>query len=214
MVTKTYDRQTAKFLAVLGENMPEVSSDIMQEWIENPKALQAVLRNVLCSVDMTATLQTQLSAWRSLKIGTHKSMQNLLRALVGNGVRISDRAINMFKKVPVAREATEIELVKLSVDQFGFPQGATREQIYERALGLGLDFIPAEAGPQLRLQYNGQPMGEWLFMGMEPIVDGAGIPRVFYVERDVDGAWLDTDSGESHRFWYSGYQWVFGRRRS
>jgi hypothetical protein len=43
MITKTYDHQTAKFLAVVGENMPEISSDVMQKWIENPKALQKVL---------------------------------------------------------------------------------------------------------------------------------------------------------------------------
>lgn len=44
---KTYDRQTATFLAVVGQNMPELSGDVMQEWIENPKALQKALR-VLC----------------------------------------------------------------------------------------------------------------------------------------------------------------------
>lgn len=35
---KTYDRQTATFLAVVGQNMPELSGDVMQGWIENPKA--------------------------------------------------------------------------------------------------------------------------------------------------------------------------------
>lgn len=42
---KTYSKQTAKFLAVVAENMPEISSERMQELIENPKALQKVLRD-------------------------------------------------------------------------------------------------------------------------------------------------------------------------
>jgi hypothetical protein len=45
---KTYDRQTAKFLAVMAENIPEISGERMQGWIENPKALQIALRGALC----------------------------------------------------------------------------------------------------------------------------------------------------------------------
>ena len=48
MAQKTYDRHTAKFLAVIGENMPEIQSDIMQGWIENSKTLQRVLRDAFC----------------------------------------------------------------------------------------------------------------------------------------------------------------------
>lgn len=48
MLQMTYDRHTAKFLAVIGENMPSLQSDTMQGWIENPKALQKVLRDAFC----------------------------------------------------------------------------------------------------------------------------------------------------------------------
>ncbi len=48
MSQKTYDRQTAKFLAIVGENMPELSGDVMQGWIENPKSLQKALKDSLC----------------------------------------------------------------------------------------------------------------------------------------------------------------------
>ncbi len=43
MSTKTYDRQTGKFLARVAENMPEMSGEVMQGWIDNPKALQNFL---------------------------------------------------------------------------------------------------------------------------------------------------------------------------
>ena len=43
MTTKTYDRQTGKFLARVAENIPEMSADVMQGWIENPHGLQKFL---------------------------------------------------------------------------------------------------------------------------------------------------------------------------
>jgi len=46
--TKVYDRQTAKFISVVIENMPRISSDLMQGWIENSKAVQKVLQNAFC----------------------------------------------------------------------------------------------------------------------------------------------------------------------
>ena len=46
MPAKTYDRQTAKFLAVVGENMPEISDDVMEGWIQNPGSLQKFLKGL------------------------------------------------------------------------------------------------------------------------------------------------------------------------
>ncbi|MFC1623604.1 hypothetical protein ACFL05_00595 [Patescibacteria group bacterium] len=46
---KTYDRQTASFLAAVATCMPrDLSGDVMQCWIENPTALQKVLAEALC----------------------------------------------------------------------------------------------------------------------------------------------------------------------
>ncbi len=44
----TYDRQTAKFIATLIQNIPDMPGDVMQGWIENPKALQKALGETLC----------------------------------------------------------------------------------------------------------------------------------------------------------------------
>ena len=44
----TYDRQTATFIATLCQNIPDMSGDVMQGWIENSKGLQKVLRETLC----------------------------------------------------------------------------------------------------------------------------------------------------------------------
>lgn len=43
MSTKTFDSQTARFLATVATCMPPLSSDVMQGWIDNPKALKKTL---------------------------------------------------------------------------------------------------------------------------------------------------------------------------
>lgn len=56
MTAKTYDKQTAKFLAVVGENMPELSGDVMQGWIQNPKAVQKVLERAFCPPEISTVV--------------------------------------------------------------------------------------------------------------------------------------------------------------
>ncbi len=56
MTAKTYDRQTGKFLAKVAENMPEMSDQIMQGWIENPKALQRFLEGLCPPDEVTANI--------------------------------------------------------------------------------------------------------------------------------------------------------------
>lgn len=47
------DKQTAKLIGRIAENLPEMDGDIMQGWIDNPKGLQKFLRG-LCPPEATA----------------------------------------------------------------------------------------------------------------------------------------------------------------
>ena len=209
---KTYDRQTATFLAVVGQNMPEISGDVMQGWIENPRALQNALRTALCPPETAATPR-EFKTWKTVKIGTQKSVKDLSKALTNNGFRISDWAADILKRTPLAETEMEIELVLVSVADLGFTKTTRRDAIYNRAKELGLDLIPAEVGPQLRLTYSDQPMGEWILMGMEPIADSVGNLSVFDVARLEDGQWLDAYYGYPVNEWNPDNRWVFARRK-
>ena len=210
---KTYDRQTASFLAVVGQNMPEISGDVMQGWIENPKALQKALRTALCPPETTAIMPREFATWKTIKIGTQKSVKDLTKALTVNGFRISEWAGDILKKITLANAETEIELVLVSVADLGFTKATRRDAIYDRAKELGLDLVPAEAGPQLRLQYTDQPLNEWMVMAMEPIADSDGNLRVFDVARIGGGWWLDGSLGNPGSVWSPDYRWVFARRK-
>jgi hypothetical protein len=48
--------QAHKFAAVILQNLPEVTEDVMQGWIENPKALQKLLAGLVPSDNGSATI--------------------------------------------------------------------------------------------------------------------------------------------------------------
>jgi len=112
------------------------------------------------------------------------------------------------------KKETNLKLVILSVADMGFKQGATTREIYARAKELGLELASAEAGPELRLQYDEQPKGDYVLIGMESIADRDGRPRVFSVHRDDDGgAWLHGNSGPPDDWWTPGNRWAFVSRK-
>jgi len=198
-------RQLKKFIAMVLECLPELDSQTMQGWIENPKSLRKRLTEALQPI-------LRFEVWKTIEIGT--GLQNadaFCYALKDNGCRISDWAKDIMKKpaFAVSPEKVELNLVKVSVVELGFSSDATREEIYERAISMGLKLVPVEAGPQLRLQYPEQPYGEWLFMAMEPIKDSDGALGVFDVKRGDDALWLGTRDDYPDRVWDSGCVFVF-----
>ncbi|TSC83207.1 MAG: hypothetical protein G01um101419_173 [Parcubacteria group bacterium Gr01-1014_19] len=151
--------------------------------------------------------------WKTLKLGTHPSAEALRKAIVAKKNKISDWGNDILKRISVSPKETEIDLVKLTVAQLGLTSGGTREQIYAKAKEPGLETCPAEVGPQLRLQYQDQPYGEWILVGMEPIAGSDGLPRVFGVGLSSGVRWLNAYDGYADDFWFPEDVWVFGRRK-
>jgi hypothetical protein len=63
----------------------------------------------------------------------------------------------------------DVDLVVVSAAEPGTPTETSLADVYARAQERGLALAPAEVGPQLRLQYFDQPIGEFLHVGMNPI---------------------------------------------
>jgi hypothetical protein len=142
-----------------------------------------------------------------------KNAEKLEQELNEKGNRIDDWAKKMMesKDFMPAKKAEKLDLVVLSVANLGFSSGATRQQIYDKAQELGLEIVPAEVGPQLRLQYEDQPMGEYLLVGSEPLAVSGNL-NVFDVYHYDNGRWLDHNSGHPDLHWNSNYRWVFARK--
>ena len=172
------------------------------------------VRRFLAGELVVKETERQLKVWKTIKLGTgFRTADDFRKALKGNGFNIGDWANDILGKPAfmVATEETEVDLVKVTVAELGFKKGARRNQIYERARDLGLELCPPEVGPQLRLQYQDQPNGEWILVAMEPIVDSDGAPFVFSVVRHASELWLDSRWRYPYYFWSAASQWVFCR---
>ncbi len=157
-------------------------------------------------------LTSWITIWKTIQLGTGlKDANAFLEALDSNGCKASNWGKKILGKPAfrVAKKKTEVDLVNLSVAELGFKDGATINDIYERAISLGLQLCPNEVGPQLRLQYRDQPKGEWVLVAMEPIADSDGSLSIFDVERDGGDLWLGAHDGSPDRFYGSYRRFVF-----
>ena len=146
--------------------------------------------------------------WKTIEIGG-QSLSQIQKEIKKNKIQVSRYANDIFKKTPLAKKKSKLNLVLLTVKELGFENGATYKEICDKAKSLGLELCPAETGIQLRLQYLDQPNYEWNYIAMEPITDSDGDLRRFNVERDDNDLWLHSDDGRSDRFWHSGDRFVF-----
>jgi hypothetical protein len=145
-----------------------------------------------------------------------KSAEQLISEMEAAGINISDYAKSMLKNrefVP-GKNPEEATLIRLTVADLGFKSSATTDQIYERAQILGLELCPADTGPNYRLKYQNQPLGEWIYMGMKQITDSDGSPVVFELGRSGGGLWLYDSWALPDNVWYPVHKFVFRLRKS
>jgi len=116
------------------------------------------------------------------------SPEKVEKELVNKNMYLSDWGKDILYKTKFSQEKKEYNLVRFTVEQLGFPNGATTEQIYQRAQDLGLELCPAEVGPHLRLQASDK---DWMLIAMKQIADRNSDPDVFLL--GWDGAQLGLD---------------------
>ncbi|MFH1608900.1 MAG: hypothetical protein ABH951_02720 [Patescibacteria group bacterium] len=144
---------------------------------------------------------------------TTKTSEEYTKEIEAQGMKIYSYAQDMLKKIESLKNKEKADLVSFSVEQLGFPNGATLEKIYERAKELDLELCPPQVGPELRLNYKDQPNGEYLRIAMDSIADRDGSPGVFLVACDGDGLWLDDDRGDLDSLWSGDDRFVFRSRK-
>lgn len=149
-----------------------------------------------------------------LEIGG-KSSKQLEAELKEKKVNVSEYGQDMLrsKDFTTLKNPEQIKLVRLKVRDLGFKDGATTQEIYAKAEELGLELCPAEVGPNLRLQYTDQPLGEWFYIAMKQISGRDGLPSVFRLGRYGDGLWLDDSWALPADGWFPGPGFVFRLRK-
>ena len=129
------------------------------------------------------------------------------------GMFLGDYAKDMLYKTEFSKTPETYKLVKFTVAELGLKSGVTTKEIFETAQKLGLDLCPAEIGPQLRLQYEDQPNGEYLRIAMNPISARDGRLNLFRVDHDNGFRWLDDGSGRPDSTWGDDDDFVFVSRK-
>lgn len=161
-----------------------------------------------------------LEVWKTINLGTcPKTADDFRQAIARASGQVSGLA-NDIMDTPdftqsIAKSPMELDLfVATTAEILGENgKGGTLSEIYAGIARIGGNLLPAEAGPQLRLQYTDQPHGERLLMAMEPIKSSGGDLYVFFVRRGDDDFWLGSFYDLHVDVWPSGYRWVFSRLR-
>jgi hypothetical protein len=150
--------------------------------------------------------------WKTIKVGTVTSKWDLLRSLGAANCGVGDSAQEIFAQSDFVVSATQndVDLVSLSVARLGL-QAATLRDIYSRAQDLGFALPAAEIGPQLRLQYFEQPLGEFLNIGMTPIGTHNGGFEIFAVGNGGAGLLLVGKNAAGAMEFSSSARFVFVR---
>ena len=138
--------------------------------------------------------------WKTIRIGTFANFFALSNALDAAGCGIGNSAGEILARptFTVSATTTSVELFTVSAAELGFrTDTALLADIYARAKRLGFGLAAAEVGPQLRLQYFDQPIGEFLIIGMEPIRTWQGAPVILNVANGGTGLILIGQDGSA-----------------
>ena len=138
--------------------------------------------------------------WRTITLGTYNGVDAYRDALDLARIRIGDSADEILGRpvFPYTRTKTVVELAVLSAAELGVESDeSSLSDVYERARRAGLELCPAEVGPQLRLDYRNQPLGEALDIAMEPVATYSGDPTILTLANWGTGLVLIGRDGRS-----------------
>ena len=138
--------------------------------------------------------------WKTITVGTFADLFALRNALDAVGCSIGTSAGEILGRPTFTLSATKtsVELFAVSASELGFQTDtASLDDIYARARKVGFGLAAAEIGPQLRLQYFDQPVGEFLIVGMEPLRTWNGEPVILIVANGGAGLILIGQDGNA-----------------
>jgi hypothetical protein len=153
-----------------------------------------------------------LQIWRTITLGTYKGVDAYRDALDLARIRIGDSADEILGRpaFPYAATKTDVELAVLSAADLGVESDqSSLAEVYKRARQAGLELCPAEVGPQLRLDYRNQPLGETLDIAMQPVATYRGDPTILTLVNWGTGLMLIGRDGRSESMLFRKSRFVF-----
>jgi len=168
--------------------------DVLQNQLRLKKLPSASIPQILVKS------AADVPVWKTITVGTFTDTFALRNALDAAGCSIGDLAGQILARpaFTLSVRKTSVELFAVSAAELGFKTDtASLASIYARAQLWGFELAAAEVGPQLRLQYFDQPIGECLTIGMEPIRTWNGERAIITVANGGTGLVLIGQDGSA-----------------
>ena len=151
--------------------------------------------------------------WRAVQTGG-KAKEQLTRELQAVNNQVGDWGQQMMahRAFVTSPKAKQVAFAKVRVSDLGFTDPnnlPTTAQIWQRGQALGLGLCLPDDGPNLRLAYQDQPVGETIWVAMEQIPDARGFLGVFELARRAGGIWLGGACARPGCRWPLGLVLVF-----
>ncbi|KKQ74085.1 MAG: hypothetical protein US94_C0014G0003 [Berkelbacteria bacterium GW2011_GWB1_38_5] len=203
----------------------QVLRDIVRKGKINSPEFQYVLGHPSFAKELDTVVNDKVTEYRlskpllerppfmTIQIGTFKNVKAMRQALKDKKINISAWASDLMDRMTLTAKPATLKLYRATNAELGLPKGSTVAQSFEAIARFGGEKLPAEAGPQYRLQNLDQKLGEWELMYMDPIIGRGGYPRVFGVGHYGGGLWLNGHTASPDYFYDAGSVWVFGRKR-
>jgi hypothetical protein len=141
----------------------------------------------------------RFNGWRTVTLGIHKGVDAYRNALEAAKIKIGDAANEILGRpaFPYVTGKRELQVALVSASELGVDTESDLSDIYRLAKGFGLTLCPGEVGPQLRLDYRDQPVGEVLDIAMEPVATYYGDPTILSLINFGQGLALIGGDGRS-----------------
>lgn len=160
---------------------------------------------------------------RTVKVGGLTKGQ-LIQQLQEQSILLNELGVRLFAddRFMTSDTVYSLNTVELTVEDLGFPEGATLPQIYKEANEVGLGLCPLELGPHLRLAFLDQPEGNTgnisqqnqapsgsITIASEIISEDDHFPKGFYL-RKIDGVlWLRGYIADDLHIWNPQDHFIF-----
>jgi len=220
ITASTSKEDAAKFFQII-ENIeirPQEIAYTLEEINENTKAYVGKLEPGIFNLIQKHGIEHVYTSFPEGKIQRYnieiggKTAEQLKQEMDAENIWRSQWADQLLdsKDFVVSKNIEKADLVRLSVKDLGFPQGATTQEIYDEAEKLGLELCPAEVGPHLRLQYSRH---DWFLIAMKQIIGSDGFPSVFFLYWGGERLGLHATAAKSDEGWGPDYRFVFRLRK-
>ena len=151
------------------------------------------------STGLVVNTSARFQIWRTTTLGAYKGVDAYRSALDAAKIKIGDAAEEVLGRpaFPYGRTKTDVQLTLVWASELGVEFESGLADVYKRAKKFGLTLCPAEIGPQLRLDYRDQPVGEALDIAMEPVATYSGALTILALVNFGSGLALIGGDGRS-----------------